>query len=451
MRIPLRLRLTVAFACGMALVLVSLGAFLYLRLGRELLRSVDMGLRSRAQVIVAGIGKRHVGFTGQSGTLIDPDEAFAQILDPRGPSAIVESSAAFADVPLVPPSLLSSVHGATFLDRPVRGIDAQARLLVVPAEGDAHRLYVVVGATLSDRLEALDRLLALFAIGGPVALILTSGAGWLLAGAALRPVERLRAEAAAISGSEPDRRLAVPATGDELERLATTLNAMLDRLEEALGRERRFVDDASHELRTPLSVLKAELDLTLARARTPDELERALRRASGETDRLARLAEDLLVLSRAEGGRLPVHRIAVSLSAVVRQACRGQQHRADEAGVRLSVDVADGQVRLDPVRLRQAIENLVDNALRYAGGGGEVRVAARHEGDVVHLSVADSGPGFPEGFLDRAFEPFARGDGSSGAGLGLAIVRTVAEAHGGSARAGNRPEGGALVELVLHT
>ncbi len=244
-----------------------------------------------------------------------------------------------------------------------------------------------------------------------------------LAGAALRPVERMRREADAISASEPDRRLQVPPTGDELARLAKTLNSMLGRLQEAIERERRFVDDASHELRTPLGTLKAELDISLSRARSHEELEAVLRRASADTDRLARLAEDLLVLSRAQGGRLPVHCISVSLAQVLGEACDAHRRAAADAGVSLSLDAPAEEVRLDPARLRQAVENLLDNAIRHTPEGGEILVTAVRSDGRVRLRVEDSGPGFPEGFLDQAFEPFTRGDGPTGyregAGLGF--------------------------------
>lgn len=296
MRLPIRLRLALAFAVGMAVVLAGL----YARLGADLLDSIDLGLRSRAQIVEAGVADG--SFTDQTTGLSDPDEAFAQVLGPSGP--VVESSAAFGNAPLVGPSDLR-VTAPVFVDRPVPGLEDPARLLIVPVDGDR---FVVVGATLSDRREALRQLLALFAIGGPVALLLMSLAGWALAGAALRPVERIREEAGAISASEPDRRLPVEAADDELRRLAITLNAMLDRLQRSLARERRFVDDASHELRTPLAMLKGELDLALSRGRSPAELETTLRRASAETDRLAVLADALLVYARSEGGRLPVAR-----------------------------------------------------------------------------------------------------------------------------------------------
>ncbi len=450
-----RLRLTISFAAGMALVLMALGAFLYLRLGTELLQSIDMGLRSRAQVIEAGIGSKGIEFAAQSGNLIDPDEAFAQILDPARPSPILDSSPGVASGTLVPVNVLASIHSAAFLDRRAAGLEDPARLLIVPVRQGARTLDVVVGATLSDRHEALDRLLVLFAIGGPVALASSSLAGWWLAGAALRPVERMRAEAAAISASEPDRRLPVPATGDELSRLATTLNAMLGRLEESLTHERRFVDDASHELRTPLTLLKGELDLALSRPRTPAELQTILGRASEETNRLAHLAEDLLVLSRAAGGRVPVVRAEVGLRDVVESACAPYRARAQKTDVDLRVDGPDLLVLLDPVRLRQALENLVENGLRHAGAGGFVSVSASRKDSIVRIRVEDSGGGFPPDILDHAFEPFTRGPNEdnhrSGAGLGLAIVRAVAEAHDGSARIENAVGGGACVELVLRT
>jgi hypothetical protein len=197
-------------------------------------------------------------------------------------------------------------------------------------------------------------------------------------------------------------------------------------------------------------VLKAELDVALARARTPDELEEALRRASGETDRLATLADDLLVLARAEGGRLPVRRDDASIAAIVDDACRARARSAEAAGVVFEVDVPSRPMRIDAVRCRQAIDNLLDNAIRHSPPGGVVRIEAEHEDHHLRILVADDGPGFPPAFLDRAFQPFARADREhDGAGLGLAIARAVAEGHGGTATAENPPSGGAQVALTF--
>ena len=453
MNVPIRLRLTLAFGLGTALVLLGLGVFVYQRMAADLLASVDLGLRSRAQVVVGAIGQDASPVTHSTGRLIDPDESFAQVLDPSG--RVLDSSSAALEIPLLSADLLRSVTRPTFLTRTIPRIDTDpVRLLVVPPRAQETGLLVVVGSTLGDRRDALTRLVISLAVAGPVALASTATVGWLVARQALRPVERMRREAEAISVSEPERRLPVPSTGDELARLGTTLNSMLERMQRAVDRERRFVDDASHELRTPLSILKAELDLALSRARSPEELESALRSASAETDRLVKLAQDLLVLARVEHGSLPIRREDIPLSDLPAPACAAYEARAGAAGVRIEVEAGPGAASVDPVRVRQALENLLDNALRHTPKGGVLDVRVRREGSTVTLVVEDSGPGFTNDMLRRAFEPFARADGEvgrdgAGAGLGLAIVRAVAEAHGGDAFAENVPEGGARLTVSL--
>jgi len=449
-RLPLRVRLTLAFALGMAVVLAALGAFLYVRLGAELVRAMDLDLRSRAGVIVSALEDRGPVAIDAGTKLIDPDEAFAQVLDSGG--RIVDTTRAVAGAPMLPSGFVRGMSGPTFLSRRVTGVDDPARLLAVPVGEGGHSLVVVVGAPLGDRSEALGRLLLLLAVGGPVALILSSVVGWALAGAALRPVERIRREAAAISESELDRRLPVPRTGDELARLAETLNDMLGRLQEALEREHRFVDEASHELRTPLSILKAELDLALSRPRSAEELEATVRSSSVETDRLVQLAEDLLVLARTRRGQLPLRREAISLRRFLTEAAAPLEKRAHEAGAWIEVVAPNETVRIDALRTRLAVANLLDNAIRYGNGTGTIRLSAERDDGWIRIEVADRGPGFPPSFLDRAFEPFHRGPttgGDHGAGLGLAIVSAVAEAHGGHATAVNSETGGARVVVVL--
>jgi two-component system OmpR family sensor kinase len=251
------------------------------------------------------------------------------------------------------------------------------------------------------------------------------------------------------------RRLPVSPTRDELAALGRSLNRMLDRLEAAVERERRFVADAGHELRTPLANLKAELDLALRRARSPSELVDALRSASEETDRLARLAEDLLLLATAEGGRLPMRLEEVEVAGLVRATVDSFSGRAATLGIALATQDDEGlRARLDGTRIRQAVGNLVDNALRHTPAGGTVTVTTSRAGRTVSIAVADTGEGFSGAFLPHAFDAFARADASrsrsaGGAGLGLAIVQAIVEAHGGTVEARNRDDGGAIVALHL--
>jgi heavy metal sensor kinase len=320
-------------------------------------------------------------------------------------------------------------------------------LLTRPGE----RGSVVAAASLEDRDEALAALLTQLAIGGPLALLIASLAGYALAGAALRPVESMRRRAAEISGTVGGRRLPEPEGDDEIARLARTLNAMLARLEESAERERRFAAEASHELRTPLASLKAELELALRRPRSAEELEAAIASAAEETDRLAVLAEDLLVLARSDEGALRVEAEPVSARGLLETVATRFAARAEEAGVALEVDAPaqlDGTG--DSARLEQALGNLVDNALRY--GAGTIRLDAFDRNGSVALRVSDEGAGFPPEFLPHAFERFSRAGGTrvaGSAGLGLAIVEAIARAHGGSTVAANGAARGAEVTIVI--
>ena len=449
MRLPIRLRLTIVFTLTMAVLLTVTGGFLYFRLGAEMLRTVDTALLSQADAVAAGIGQQGAAFGAPDTASTRALGSFAQVLGPHG--AILETSSTVAGSPAVPAAMLSHIHGPTYIDRVVHGVNGTARILVVPREG----VWVVTGTSLQNRDDMLSQLLVLMLVGGPVTLAIASVAGWAVAGAALRPVDRMSREAAAISVSEPGRRLPIPAGRDEIARLGNTLNAMLGRLEAAFDRERRFVDDASHELRTPLAVLKAELDLAQSRSRTNQELQAAVRSAAEETDRLTALAELLLVFSRAEGGRMPLHRQQARLDELLQDACSALALPAAAAGVDVRVVPHGVTAFVDRVRVRQAVENVVSNALGHTPRGGQVRVSATRDGDTVRLTVEDTGSGFDPAFLPRAFDPFARGPAEKagsgqGAGLGLAIVRATAEAHGGRAAAANRAEGGARVTLFLH-
>ncbi|HEY2957583.1 MAG TPA: ATP-binding protein [Actinomycetota bacterium] len=451
-RLPIRLRLLLAFVAVMAAVIFAIGVFLYARVGAALDRTIDQSLRARADDVVALVHRAGPGpwRQGRDGPE-QRGESFAQVLDHGG--AVVDSSGPVGDRPLLGAAEAARAAATTVTvpRRRLPGSDDPARLLATPAAArDGRRYVVVVGASLEGRGDALESLVTQLLIGGPLALLLSSLAGWGLATAALRPVESMRREAEAVSAAEPGRRLTLPPTRDEVARLGATLNGMLGRLEVALARERRFVSDASHELRTPLAALRTELELALWRERTPQELEGALRSAAEETERLSHLAEDLLVLARSERGTLPVQRQRLEAAELLADVQARYSRRAAQAGRRLEVG-SDAELVLfvDRLRAEQALGNLVENALRH--GRGRILVRAARNNGRVELRVRDQGPGFPPEFVAHAFDPFSRGDPArpgSGAGLGLSIVDVIARAHGGVAHAENR-DGGAEVWLDL--
>ena len=327
--------------------------------------------------------------------------------------------------------------------RRFRGSTSARGFLAIPVERNGEHLVLVVGATLEDRAETLESLRTLLFVAGPIGLALATLAGYFLAGLSLRPVESMRRRAEEISAETPGDRLPVPATRDEIERLGRTLNEMLTRLHSALERERDFVADAGHELRTPLALLRTELELATRQGGSAEELRVAMRSASQEAERLALLAEDLLLIARSDRGRLPLRVEELELDALFETMLARFAWRAADAGRNLDAEPARGlRIEGDRIRLEQALSNLVDNALRY--GEGDVRLYGTC-GETTELHVVDDGPGFPPDFSEQAFERFTRADtarGRGGAGLGLSIVRTIAEAHGGTAGALNSPSGG---------
>jgi signal transduction histidine kinase len=439
-RLPIRLRLTLVFAVAMVLVLAAAGWFVYARVASDLNRALDEQLRARAQDLSALVRRGgSLGTTG--GPFIEPGESFAELIAADG--RVLDATEPIGHQSLISRAELAGARReAVFVNRSsVPGLDEPARMLAVPLDGRV----LIVGATRENRAEILRSLLAAFLIGAPLALLLASLAGYALAGAALRPIEAMRKRAAEISTSSLAERLPVPSAQDEVSRLGTTLNEMLARLEDGIARERRFVADASHELRTPLALLKTELELALRRARSREELENAVRSAAESTERLSRIAEDLLLLARAEQGRLPLDAAPTDVTDVMATVAERFRSRAESEGRRVSVDADDALViSADRVRLEQALSNIVDNAFRH--GRGQITLTAHARSGAAELHVLDEGTGFPPGFVDRAFERFSRADegrAGDGSGLGLAIVATIARAHRGAARATNREGGGA--------
>jgi signal transduction histidine kinase len=443
-RAPIRLRVAAAFAIAMAVVLTLSGWLLYVRLDSHLATALDRQLRLRAQDLKTLVREPKATLADTvSSPFIEAGESYAQLLDSSG--RVLDTTPLLGTgIVLTPDELRRARREMIFANRSgVPGLDEPSRLLASPIRRNGERLVLVVGATSEDRAETLSSLRTELLIMGPLALFLASLAGYGLAGLSLRPVESMRRRAETISAETPGERLPVPESGDEIARLAETLNAMLTRLEDALARERDFVADASHELRTPLALLRTELELALRHAESTDDLREAVRMSSHEVDRLAQLADDLLLTALSERGKLALRLEELPAASLLRSVARRFEWRAQEMGRPLTA-VADRDLAVqgDRIRVEQALGNLVDNALRH--GGGPVLLSAKVSDGLVELHVTDEGTGFPPDFLEHAFNRFARPDETrsrGGFGLGLSIVRLIAQAHGGSAHVANRPQG----------
>ena len=452
-RIPIRLRLTLAFAGVMALVLLGAGIFIRSSLARDLDASILQSLRARAADVRALVDEPGPGLTAAGRSpLTEGGATFAQILDPEG--RVIDATPLLRDAPLLTRAQIArAMTRPLLIDVPaVPGVEERARLLAVPAEGDAARQrVVVVGTGLESRDDAVRNLGILLAIGGPIALLLASLASYGVASAALRPVEAMRARAARISGSSQGERLPLAPARDEIHRLGETLNEMLERGDRALAHERAFVADASHELRTPLTILKTELELAVRHDHSPAQLREAIASAGEETDRLVCLAEDLLVLARSDEGGLPLRIAPLPVRDLLESVGDRFASRVAAQGRSIAIDDGDvGVLAVDRERVEQALTNMTENALRH--GDGPVRLWARVADGSAELHVSDAGPGLPEGFLPHAFDRFARADparGRGGTGLGLAIVQAVARAHGGEAHIANVAGGGLDAWLTL--
>src|SRR5487761_662082 len=431
---PLRVRLALIAAIGLTVVLLGTGfAFVHL-LRDNLTATIDASLWSRRHALLATLGEqRRIAGSGQpASTLL---QSGTQLFTTRG--TLAAQSTADADDTgtaqlLTPAQVADARGGPLWLTTAHTNAPYPVRVLAFPlppATGDA---VGVVSESMALVDQAVDHVEAGFLFGG--AVVGGAIAAWLLAGAALRPVERMRRQAASATVHDSDPVLDVPATRDEIAALARTLNAMLGRLGAAFARERAFVANAGHELRTPLSALRTELDLAGNPGRTREELFAAVSAAAEETDRLARLTEGLLLLAREQEERF-LHREHVAVRAVLDATVAGFAAGAAKRHVRLLVEVHpdDLTATWDQELVRQVAANLVDNALRYGGRAGYdhdqsvIRVTAAGFADRVVLCVQDDGPGFPNDFLPHAFERFSRADtarasADGGAGLGLSIV-----------------------------
>jgi len=435
-----RARLTAVYALAMLLTVTLAGGAIWLQLRTALRESLDQTLEARASAALnASDNQGQIGIQEDDATA--PTGLFVEIFDASG--RLVDATAG-APTELRPPAAGTTVAEITF------GSTSYALHVVAGDEG----VRVVAGGSLAPLEATLDRLARSLMLAGGGAVFVSLIGGWWLAGRALRPIAMMTAEAAQIGAADVERRLPVPSQRDELQALAVTLNGMLERVAEGLRRQRTFVAAASHDLRTPIAALQAELDLAEDERATLPELQAAIRAAHADAVRLGELAAALLDLAAVDADGRALVRSPVRTDLVLDSVVRRVEALARQRGIRVTATAPVRLVRIDRVRIEQAVTNMVDNAIAYGPTGSEVEIVARvdpvlepgpHDtAALLSIDVLDRGLGIPHDIADALFLPFQRGPNAQGPGLGLGLATAAAavRAHHGAIGFDPRPDGG---------
>jgi heavy metal sensor kinase len=443
----IRARLTLWYTGLLTVTLLLLGGVTYGLMVRSLDRDVDNALRNIAQVLSVQVRKeaaamfptniddvfrRFFGFS--------PHDRYVQMLDPRGQHDPRLPPRSTQKLPFSPQAQANVRRGLPTFETIDGVVDYPVRLLTMPVHDNANRLInvVQVGLSLKNSYETRRHFVRILALVFPIALLLAAGGGWLLAHRVLAPVDQMTTAAQRIGAERLAERLEETGTGDELDRLATTLNAMLSRLDDAFRQIRQFSADASHELQTPLTILKGELEVALRSPRSPEAYQHILESALEEIDRIAVLVDGLMLLARADAGVLRMDHQPVELHQLIHEVYGHTKVLADTQSVTLSLGTLEPVViQGDYERLRRLLLNLIDNGIKYTPAGGQVTLALRRCDKWVFLDVTDTGIGLFPAEQDRIFQRFyrtdsARNQGASGSGLGLCIAYSIATAHGGT-------------------
>jgi heavy metal sensor kinase len=441
----IRTRLTLWYTSLLTVTILLLGASAYSLLGYSLARDLDRALqgvavtlseqpsRSRLPAVAPDIDAIFRRFFGMS-----PWDRYVERRHPWSDRPPQEPPSGTGQLPLSAQALNRASEGLETFET-LAGLGLYpVRVLTHPVR-EAGRItsLIQVGMSLESVSVTRHRFLLVTAAMLPLAALLAGSGGWLLARRALKPVDQMTEAARRISAEHLDERVHTTGTGDELDRLAVTLNDMLGRLDVTFRQIRQFSADASHELQTPLTILQGELEVALRAPRTPDEYRRVLTSALEESGRIARLVEGLLLLSRADAGALRMDHQPVDLAYLVAEVCEQSQVLANARGVTLELGpLTPMTIQGDHQHLRRLLLNLVDNGLKYTLAGGHVTLALHQDGAWAVLRVADTGIGFAPEEQERIFQRFYRAPaavsrGEEGSGLGLCIARSIVEAHGG--------------------
>ena len=438
---PIRVRLTAWYVLLLAVILAAFGAGVYLLMRHSLYQNLEESIENRAAELAGSVqiidGRPQRA--DAAGASIDEEiEHFSRLFDNSGQVSF-DTAPGVGNVEINQAAVAESLAGGRASYRVRAGPeDDSFRVWTFPIHQDGRIVGVLeVGQSDDDASETLATLLLVMGIAYPVTLVLAGIGGAFLARRALAPVGEITGLARWISAEDLRQRLDLSLPDDEIGRLANTFDEMIGRLDEAFRRQRQFTADASHELRTPLTIMKGRIDVSLEREREPDAYRQVLVEVNEEVDRLIRLAGNLLTLTRADAGQIPLALEEVEVGGIVTGVIEQVRPAAAAKGVELTMSNGTPfNILADEDLLLQLMLNLVDNAIKYTPTGGHVRVSWGPDEDRVTMTVMDTGIGIPSEHVGRLFDRFyrvdvARSRNDGGVGLGLAISQWIVQAHGG--------------------
>jgi len=461
-RVPslsIRTRLTLWYSGVLLAIVVTISVLSYSWLRLGLLQDLDASLLTVAQV-VRDTGSQERAAGDQEALLrelLGPElyDKFFQLLDPDGRPRATPPPRRSTALPLSPAARARAALGQNTFETVALTDSEPVRVLTMPIVHQGRVVEIVqVGMLLRRARATLDRYVDTLTVLIPLGVGLAALGGAIIARVALRPLDRMTRTARRISAEDLSQRVERPRTGDELDRLAETMNDMLGRLEQAFAQSRRFAADAAHELRTPLAALRGTVEVALRGDRSPDEYRQVLASSLEEVERLIRLSEDLLLFSRALAAPEP-GRALVDLEALLLDVFDVGARLGQAAGVSVRIETAaPALVQGDATALRRALLNLVENAVKYTPRGGKVELSLVAGDGTATLAVSDTGIGVEAADAERIFEPFVRLDAArsrdtGGAGLGLAIARSIIVAHRGTLSVESRPGSGSCFSIRL--
>lgn len=462
-RRSIRTRLTLWYTGLLTLTLIILGSVTYGLMVNSLSRDIDTALQNVAQVLnqqaqreAASLFPARIDEMFQRFFGVSPLDRYVDMLDPGGRRDPRMQRPSPRSLPLSPAARANAARGLPTWET-IDGLgDYPVRLFTQPVVRSGRLVNLIrVGFSLQSFHETRRHFLRILALVFPIALLLAGGGGWLLAHRALTPVAQMTTAAQRIGAAHLDERLDESGTGDELDQLAQTLNAMLSRLDNAFRQIRQFSADASHELQTPLTILKGELEVALRAPRSAETYQQTMRSALEEIDRIAQLVDGLMLLARADAGVLRMDQQPVELHELVREVYDQTQILAARKHVNLQLGpVEPTVVQGDPERLRRLLLNLTDNAIKYTPSGGDVTLSLQSRQTRAALQVADTGIGLSPEEQEHVFQRFYRSDATrsldaEGSGLGLCIARSIADAHGGTIELDSTPGVGSTFTVLL--